>query len=159
MGAKLNDMRPYEWPGSTFAQAAFRWVLSQPNVDSLIVSMKSRAMVDEYLGASGKGKPRASDRRLLRHYALMQSASYCRHLCDTCESSCPQGVPISDVLRTRMYATDYREPERARAEYAHLEINAAACLSCSDQRCLGSCPYGIDVPSRTRSAHEMLGNG
>ncbi len=27
MGARLNDMRPYEKPGATFAQAAFRWVL------------------------------------------------------------------------------------------------------------------------------------
>ena len=37
MGARLNDMRPYERDGATFAQAAFRWVLSNPNVDGLIV--------------------------------------------------------------------------------------------------------------------------
>src|SRR5262249_51523732 len=28
MGARLNDMRPFEKGGATFAQAAFRWVLS-----------------------------------------------------------------------------------------------------------------------------------
>ena len=27
MGARLNDMRPFEKGGATFAQAAFRWVL------------------------------------------------------------------------------------------------------------------------------------
>ncbi|HJN21972.1 MAG TPA: aldo/keto reductase, partial [Alphaproteobacteria bacterium] len=30
MGARLNDMRPFERTGGTYAQAAFRWVLSSP---------------------------------------------------------------------------------------------------------------------------------
>src|SRR2546422_7791960 len=53
MGARLNDMRPFERGGATFAQAAFRWVLSSPNVDALIISMTSRGVIDEYLVASG----------------------------------------------------------------------------------------------------------
>ena len=53
MGARLNDMRHYERDGATFAQAAFRWVLSNPDVSGLVVSMTSRAAIDEYLGASG----------------------------------------------------------------------------------------------------------
>ena len=53
MGARLNDMRQYERDGATFAQAAFRWVLSNRDVDGLIVSMTSREAIDEYLGASG----------------------------------------------------------------------------------------------------------
>ena len=51
MGARLNDMRPYERGGATFAQAAFRWVLSNPGVDALIVSMTTRELLEEYLGA------------------------------------------------------------------------------------------------------------
>src|SRR5712692_3776738 len=31
MGARLTDMRPFEKGGATFAQAAFRWVLSNPD--------------------------------------------------------------------------------------------------------------------------------
>jgi len=53
MGARLNDMRPFEKGGVTFAQAAFRWVLSNPDVDGLIISMTSPDHIDEYLGASG----------------------------------------------------------------------------------------------------------
>ena len=52
-GARLNDMRPYETNGATFSQAAFRWVLSNPDVDALIVSMTSSEQINEYLGASG----------------------------------------------------------------------------------------------------------
>jgi len=33
MGARLNDMRPYERDGASYAQAAFRWTLANPHVD------------------------------------------------------------------------------------------------------------------------------
>ena len=39
MGARLNDMRPFEKDGATYAQAAFRWVLANPDVHALIISM------------------------------------------------------------------------------------------------------------------------
>jgi predicted aldo/keto reductase-like oxidoreductase len=157
MGARLNDMRPYEWPGSTYSQAAFRWVLSNPDVDGLVVSMNTREQVDEYVAASGRGAVRSSDLRLLERYALLQGAAYCRHGCNVCESSCPEGVPISEVLRTRMYATDYQNLPMARAAYAELGAGASACLSCAHQSCTDTCPWGLDVPGRTRSTPEILG--
>jgi len=36
-GARLNDMRPYEWDKATFAQAALRWVLAGTRVDALVI--------------------------------------------------------------------------------------------------------------------------
>ena len=57
MGARLNDMRPFEHSGATFSQAAFRWVLSSPHVDALIISMTSPEQIDEYVAASGDPKP------------------------------------------------------------------------------------------------------
>jgi predicted aldo/keto reductase-like oxidoreductase len=56
-----------------------------------------------------------------------------------------------------MYATDYGDPELARAEYAQLGAGAAACSSCSEQRCLGACPGGINIPTLTRFTAETLG--
>src|SRR5262249_37306361 len=77
MGARLNDMRPYEHGDATFSQAAFRWVLSNQNVDALIVSMTSTGMIDEYLGASGTRTAQVGDLPLLRRYAHMNGTSYC----------------------------------------------------------------------------------
>jgi len=85
MGARLNDMRPYERDRATFAQAAFRWVLSNPNVDGLIVSMSSRESIDEYVGASGSQTVDTEDLPLLERYARMNGTSYCKHACDACE--------------------------------------------------------------------------
>lgn len=156
MGARLNDMRPYEKDGASFAPAAFRWVLSNPNVNALIVSMTSTELIDEYLGASGWRSTAAADLPLLRRYVRMNGTSYCRHACDACESSCPNGVPIADVMRTRMYANDYGDVPFARAEYAMLASNASACLSCTAKPCAGACPHGVPIADLTAPTHRML---
>src|SRR5262245_28930208 len=156
MGARLNDMRPFEKGGATFAQAAFRWVLSNPDVDALIISMTSTGRIDEYLGASGWQTAAVDDLPLLRQYARMHGDSYCRHACHDCESACPYDVPIADVLRTRMYAQDYGDLKLARSEYARLGDGAGACLTCAHQVCAGACTHGLAINTLLAPMHRML---
>ena len=156
-GARLNDMRPYEDEGHTYAQAAFRWALGSPHVDAAIISMTSRDRIDEYLGASGGGEVGARDMELLRQYARLTDLSYCRHACNDCEGACPYQVPIADVLRTRMYATDYGDLAFARDEYAALGRNASACLGCDGSPCRDACTHGLPIASLCHSAHALLG--
>jgi predicted aldo/keto reductase-like oxidoreductase len=156
MGARLNDMRPFEKGGATFAQAAFRWVLSNPDVDALIISMTTPARIDEYLGASGWRSAARDDLPLLRQYVQMHGDSYCRHACNDCESACPYGVPIADVLRTRMYAQDYGDLKLARNEYARLGAGASPCLTCAHQVCAGACTHGLAINTLLAPMHRML---
>jgi len=156
MGARLNDMRPYEAQGATFSQAAFRWTLSNPDVDGLIVSMTGIDQINEYLGASGTHQVSEQDLGLLRQYAALNGTSYCRQACNDCAGACPYGVPIADVLRTRMYAVDYEDVAFARAEYAALEGNAEACLSCSGEPCASACSHGLDIAAWCAPTHRML---
>lgn len=160
-GARLNDMRPYEYGGATTAQAAFRWTLQGGHVDSLIVSMTSKEQVDEYVAASGGMKPSAAELDWLDRYLAHAPEGYCEHGCSACEASCPEGVSISEVLRTRMYARDYADPALAREDYARLSMdplsmNAGACVGCAAP-CAGACPAGIDVPGLTLDTHRRLG--
>jgi len=155
-GARLNDMRPFEVDGSTFAQAAIRWVLSSSTVDAAIISMTSAELIDEYVGGSGGQVTNQQDFELLEQYARLTDSSYCRHACNECESSCPLDVSISDVLRTRMYATDYADVRFARSEYAQVGNNASACLSCDGQPCQGACPHGIPIAKLCGPTHIML---
>jgi hypothetical protein len=156
MGARLNDMRPFERGGATFAQAAFRWTLSNPNVDALIVSMTGLDLIDEYLGASGSQAATSEDLPLLRRYARMNGASHCRHGCGDCLSACPHGVAIDEVLRARMYAVDYGNPALARSEYALLGAGASPCLSCSAQPCQDACPHGVPIDRFVAPTHRLL---
>ncbi len=155
-GARLNDLRPYEKDGATFSQAAFRWVLSNPNVDALIVSMTSSEQIDEYLGASGARATAAADIPLLQRYEHLNAASQCRQGCGICESSCPYGVEIGEVLRTRMYAVDYGDLRLARDEYALLGKGAQACLSCSAKPCATACVYGLRPDTLLAPVHRAL---
>jgi len=149
MGARLNDMRPYERPGGTFSQAAFRWVLSDPNVDALLISMSDVSEVDEYVAASGSVTTSEYDRQLLERYAYMRAGQYCLPGCNACATSCPQNVEIAEVLRTRMYDVDYGDRGLAKAEYAALGEGAAACADCTTQQCLGACPIGVPIAKFT----------
>ncbi len=159
-GARLNDMRPYESEGHTYAQAAFRWILSNPDVDASIVSMTGTDRIDEYLVASGADDVSDADLRLLEGYARMTDTSYCRHACNDCEDACPYGVPIPEVLRTRMYATDYGDFSFARDEYRALSRNqggASACLSCDGSPCRNACSYHIPIADLCGPTHRLLG--
>lgn len=156
MGARLNDMRPFETDGATFAQAAFRWVLSNAAVDALIVSMSSIPLIDEYVAASGTGAPGSADLALLERYAALRVGNYCVPGCNACRESCPENVPIAEVLRTRMYDVDYAAPVLARDEYRALGGPAAQCLSCVHQACLGACTARIPIAEFTRDAARRL---
>jgi len=156
-GAKLNDMRPFEWGGATYAQAAFRWVFASKSVDALVVTMKSREAIDEYVAASGQTTLRKADLRLLDHYVEENDSTYCRPGCDLCHAACPAGVEISEVLRTRMYAVDYGDVAMARGAYEELGSGASPCLSCANPTCAAACPYGLDVSALTRSVPGLLG--
>jgi predicted aldo/keto reductase-like oxidoreductase len=156
MGARLNDMRPFERGGATYAQAAFRWTLSSKDVDALVISMTSTELVDEYLGASGARAAAEDDLPLLRRYARLNGATQCRHGCGDCLAACPRGVDIGEVLRTRMYAVDYGDLALARSEYARLGDGASACLACTARPCESACPHGVPVERFVAATHRLL---
>ena len=156
MGARLNDMRPYEQDGSTYSQAAFKWVLSNDEVDALVITMKTTEDIDEFLAASGYSQLSRIEDQLLKQYAKLNGMSYCKQVCNSCEGSCPAQVPIADVMRTRMYAIDYKDIEFAKDEYALLESDAASCLTCSGEPCKNACPKGVDISKWCAPTHKML---
>ena len=157
MGARMNDMRPHETGGATFAQAALRWVLASGKADVALISMTGKDEIDEFIGASGEPGVAAADLPLLVRYAALQGPRYCRSGCRACDEVCPAGVPIAEVLRTRMYEVDYGDPLLARTDYAKLGRGAGACLTCVEAPCLGACPSRIPIAALTRDAARRLG--
>jgi predicted aldo/keto reductase-like oxidoreductase len=156
MGAKRNDLAAFQWPGASFEQAAFAWVLSNPKLSGLVVSMTRRKHVDHFLAASGRTQVSRGELRRLQEYVASRGTRYCRPACDACEAACPAGVQVADVLRARMYAADYGDVPLGRSAYARIENGAAACAECADPRCLAACPYGVAIPELTRSTPGVL---
>jgi predicted aldo/keto reductase-like oxidoreductase len=151
-GAKDAD---FDNKGEPFAPAVFKWVLKHPEVDGMVISIKSIKDMNLYLSASGK-KFTAADQVTLDRYAKQFGTEYCRTGCNDCEGSCPEGVSIATTLRFQMYFKDYGMEKKAIESYARLDAKASKCASCETEDCSGECPYGLPVSSMLRQAHDDL---
>ncbi|HKA56812.1 MAG TPA: aldo/keto reductase, partial [Candidatus Binatia bacterium] len=142
----LADFTPSE--RESFAQAAFKWVLSNQDVSGLVVSINSLAQIDEYLHASGRPLQQA-DADLLEKYDRLVANDYCRPGCGACLSSCPYEVPIDDVLRYAMYYENYGQQRLGMEAYARLPVlrNASRCVNCQAP-CQPACPFELSVKDK-----------
>lgn len=151
---QLSDFTPTE--RESFAQAAFKWVLSNPDVDGLVVSMKRYEQIDEYLYASGKAVTQ-SDIALLEKYDQLVSRDYCRPGCGDCLDACPYDVPVDDILRYSMYSENYGREREAMRLYASLDPARRVdnCVSCAAP-CQASCPFELPVRQKLLHAKGLL---
>ena len=152
--AGAKDMK-VEAREEEFPQAAFKWVLKHPEVNGLIITMKTVADIEVYLKASG-AEFTSADQRVLDRYAGLYGKEYCRTGCGECEVSCPAGVEIASIMRYQMYFKDYGMEKRAIQSYSSLTRNAAACAECNEPACTGKCPYGLPVKEMLCEAHESM---
>jgi hypothetical protein len=153
-GAKHTNLAPFRREPASYAQSAFRWVLSNPDVSCLVVSFARPQHVDEYVAASGT-EFTAADEARLRTYDTLVAGDYCQPHCGLCLSSCPHELPVNDVLRYRMYAKDYGWEREGMRLYAALDRTAATCLTCPAP-CAGACPHGVPIRGTMLDAHRTL---
>ncbi|MFT5696417.1 MAG: aryl-alcohol dehydrogenase-like predicted oxidoreductase [Myxococcota bacterium] len=138
----------------SYTQASFKWVLSNPHVSGLVISLWESGQLDEFLYASGK-RPSESDVAILDHYQELSLGSHCRPHCGVCLDQCPEGLPIHDVLRQRMYYENYGAEKEAIRGYAALSKQADVCTGCAAP-CASACPYGIPIPDKMKETHDLL---
>jgi len=153
-GAKHTNLARFREEGDAYSQAAFRWVLSNPNVSCLVVSFTKVVQVDEYVYASGSAV-RPADVALLERYDQLTAGDYCQPHCGLCLDSCAYQLPINDVLRYRMYFKDYGWEKEGMRLYGKLDRNAGACLDCAAP-CAHTCPIGVPIRQKMLDAHELL---
>jgi ferredoxin len=133
---------------------AIQWVLRNPNLGTICVSMPSFELVDRYVPLSGTRLSRA-DRELLREFRLARGADYCRHACSDCAGACPHDLPVSTIRRYAGYFQQGRE-KLALRKYADLgPANASLCLDC-EGHCVGACPHGGDIRLGLLHSHSLL---
>ena len=153
-GAKHRGLTNFQPYAEAYSQAALKWALSNPDVSCAVISFFELQHVDEYLAASGKPLTQ-QDVAILAEYDRQIAGSYCGPHCGQCLSSCPEELPIHDVLRYRMYFEDYGWEKEGLRLYSQLEKRADVCASCSAP-CTGTCPVGVPIQQRMLGAHELL---
>lgn len=153
-GAKHTNLAQFRDEAGVYSQAAFRWVLSNPAVSCLVISISTHQQIDEYLYASGTA-PHPQDVALLHRYDQLTAGDYCQPHCGVCLDSCAYQLPINDVLRYRMYFKDYGWQKEGMRLYAKLDTNAGACIGCAAP-CAHTCPIGVPIQEKMLDAHRLL---
>jgi hypothetical protein len=147
-GAKHRGLENFQPYADSYAQAALKWTLSNPDVSCAVISFFELQHVDEFLAASGRPFE-SKDLAILEEYDREILGSYCAPHCGQCLSACPEGLPIHDVLRYRMYFEDYGWEKEGLRLYSQLSKQADVCASCSAP-CIGTCPVGIPIQQRMK---------
>jgi hypothetical protein len=155
-GGEQGNLKDFVTQEVSYPQAAIRWVLSNPKIDTCIPTMSSFSHVEEYVAASAQPLVR-SDMGIIAKYQSQVNNHYCRVSCSDCLSSCPNNVAINDVLRYQMYFANYKMEKEAMRYYSELE-KARKPINCNDcaGNCESVCPYGLKVKQRLVQAHETL---
>ena len=134
--------------------AALKWVLKNPNVDTVIPGIVDNEQLAQNIAAMSAPFTGADGKLLALRLEEIQPF-YCR-MCGACDGKCPQGLPVADMLRFLMYAEGYGQFPMAREHFQALpaEIAAVRCNSCAS--CPVQCPNGVQVASRLQRVQELF---
>lgn len=134
--------------------AALKWVLRNPNVDTVIPSIVDNDQLEQNISAM-TAPFSENDRRLLALRLEEIKPLYCR-MCGRCDGQCPKGLPVADMLRFLMYAEGYGQFAMAREQFMALapEVQQVRCGDC--QSCTIECPNGVHISSRLQRAQQLF---
>jgi len=111
--------------------AAIRFVLSNPNVHTVCVTVSNYEEMRSYLKLSGS-RLKPQDKALLSAYKSECGSLYCRHACGRCEPECPHGIPVNTIMRYDHYFFSQGREKHAMAKYAALKSEKADnCQNCA----------------------------
>ena len=147
---KYNLQNPDE-----IRDAAIRFVLNNPNVDTVCLAMRNFDLMNTYINLSGT-RLSVSEEKKLTSYTDGCSELYCRHACGICEKACPQKVPINTIMRYNHYFEAQGKEKFALSKYSKLQGSKAdACLTCSGF-CEKACPFDVPIHGMLGMAHRRL---
>ena len=150
------------YPGHTMGditinQAALKWVLQNPYVDTTIPGMTSFDQLKENLPVMGMRMSFYENRRLQRYGELMQG-DYCRGVagCTGCSGQCPKGVEICNLNRCIGYAYGYGDMELAKENYDRLPASSRVDVCGDCDECVVKCVNGLDLNRTVSRARELF---
>ncbi len=134
---------------------SLQWVLKNPDMHTLCVSMPTFEDIDRCLPLSGT-ELSLNGHRFLDAYAQAHNRLYCRHGCTACAGACPENVPVSTIMRYSYYFKRQGREKFALGKYRKLDgRDGSVCMDCTAS-CQGACPHGIDIQANLVSAHSLL---
>jgi predicted aldo/keto reductase-like oxidoreductase len=136
-------------------EAAVRFVLENPNVNTVCCSIRNFDELERFVGLSGT---RLSDWEKTKLAAYKEGCGelYCRHACGLCEPQCPYQVPVNAIMRYNHYFEAQGREKYAMSRYAAIPgAKADQCRNCRGY-CETACPYNVAIQGMLVMAHHQL---
>jgi predicted aldo/keto reductase-like oxidoreductase len=139
------------------AEAALRFVLSNPAVTTAIPGMANTAQVEENVPVGNVPAAMSlQEKRLLQERARSMIYTSCMQ-CGYCLIECPNEIDIKDVFRLRNFYEQFGLVDYTKRKYQEqYEDKVALCSEC--MACVGRCPAQLDIPAELREADAILGS-
>jgi hypothetical protein len=154
-------------PGGTrsSAEAALRFVLSNPNVTCAISGMNTIEMVEENCATASRDEPLTDLERQYLLDMLEEKKKFAELYCTGCGycMPCPNGVNIPQNFTIMNYHRVYSLTQYAKQQYRRFGAerwalegkNAGACEQCGE--CEPKCPQDIKIMEQLAEVHRTLG--
>jgi predicted aldo/keto reductase-like oxidoreductase len=161
-----EEMKKWLTPGrDNFADLAFKFVLSNPNVSVALSGMGSEEMLVDNLNINSRDEyDKLSEREKESIDSIAEKfKELCDNICTQCKycQPCPNEVNISFIFEQLQRYQIYGDQEKARTYYSMIGTvpwahgkDATACVECGE--CLEKCPQGIEIIEQLKTAHDIL---
>ncbi len=140
--------------GFTVEQAKLKAVWANPLIASVCSEMPSMTILTANATAAMDKTPLSmQDRQLLQRYAQETAAYYCTGCAQRCETVPGCNIPISDVMRSMMYAHGYGDREKAKQTLRQLGYDELVQMPLGDFTAAEqACPHGLPIAELMRAA-------
>jgi uncharacterized protein len=126
--------------------AAFKWVLQNENISSIVSGMTSLEELEKNLSMIRNLKMSDQEKKDLNLAGLNSKQSLYCHQCQQCVPQCPYNVEIPTIMRSYMYAYGYRDLLHAQHTLREAGMEDNPCKNC--ETCSVNCHAGFDIKER-----------
>ena len=139
------------------AEAALRFVLSNPHISTAIPGMGTlREVEDDVLLGYTPQVMSLADAEQLQRRARKVGFTFCQG-CGYCLPQCPEGIDIPEVFKLQVLYQQYGMINYAHDAYREsYEMKVAQCTEC--RACTERCPAELDIPELLKKARLILGS-
>ncbi len=161
-----EEMKKWLSPSrDNFADLAFKFVLSNPNVSVALSGMGSEEMLVDNLEITSRDDVnQVTEREQKSIDSIAQRfKELCDNICTQCKycQPCPNEVNISFIFEALQRYQIYGDREQAKRYYSMIGKvpwatgkDATACIECGE--CLEKCPQNIEIIHQLQKAHDIL---
>ncbi len=127
--------------------ALLKWVLRHESVATAIPGFSTYEHLEQDFSVARNLAYSEEERQFLGDKNTVANAEFC-HQCGECRADCPKQVEIPSLMRSHMYALQYRNVEKAQSMLASLPLDKGLTVCRSCVTCEASCRGTVNIPRK-----------